>query len=66
MLYRADLEWLRSNDAMFNEERARRIAGLGQRAVVFAAGKYIGQRALTDLGIVFCQIPYEMHYPLRG
>ncbi len=66
LLYRADLEWLRSNDAMFNEERARRIAGLGRRAVVFAAGKYIGQRALTDLGIVFCQIPYEMHYPLRG
>ena len=66
LLYRADLEWLRSNEAMFNEERARRIAGLGRRAVVFAAGKYIGQRALTDLGIVFCQIPYEMHYPLRG
>ena len=66
LLYRADLEWLRSNEAMFNEERARRIAGLGRRAVMFAAGKYIGQRALTDLGIVFCQIPYEMHYPLRG
>ena len=66
LLYRADLEWLRSNDAMFNEERARRIAGLGRRAVVFAAGKYIGQRMLTDLGIIFCQIPYEMHYPLRG
>ena len=66
LLYRADLEWLRSNEAMFNEEPARRIARLGRRAVVFGAGKYIGQRALTDLRIVFCQIPYEMHYPLRG
>ncbi len=66
LLYRADLEWLRSNEAMFNEERARRIAGLGRRAVVFAAGKYIGQRALTGMGIIFCQIPYEMHYPVRG
>ena len=51
LLYRADLEWLRSNEAMFNEERARRIAGLGRRAVVFAAGKYIGQRALTGMGM---------------
>ena len=63
--YRADLEWLQSHDAMFNEERAKRIAAVnkeaGRKAVVFAPGKYITQRDLTQMGITFCQLPYEMH-----
>ena len=32
-----------------------------KRAIVFAPGKYIGQRELTAQRITFCQIPYEMH-----
>ena len=70
LLYEADLEFLRSKAAMLDESRAKGIAAAvkagGRRAVVFGAGKYIGQRMLTDMGITFCQIPYEMHYPLRG
>ena len=50
---------------MLSEARARRIAGsikpLGKKAVVFAPGKYIGQRELTRLGITFCQLPYEIY-----
>ena len=61
LLYRPDLQWLRSNAAIFNGEQAQRIADLGRPAVVFAAGKYIGQRELSAMGITFCQIPYEMH-----
>ena len=29
--------------------------------MVFGPGKYIGQRDLTPMGIIFCQLPYEMH-----
>ncbi len=64
LLYKPSVEWLRSNDAALNKERAERIskaAGKDKRAVVFAAAKYIGQRDLTRMGITFCQLPYELH-----
>ena len=66
LLYRPDIEWLRSNAAILNEEQARRIHAVGRKARVFAADKYMGQRFLTDLGITFCQIPYELHRPVRA
>ena len=61
LLYRPDIEWLRGNDAILNEQQAKRIHELGRNAVVYAADKYMGQRFLTDMGITFCQIPYELH-----
>ena len=61
LLYRPDIEWLRSSEAILNEQQARRIRNVGKKAVVFAADKYMGQRFLTDMGITFCQIPYELH-----
>ena len=64
LLYRPDLEFLRSNDAVLNEERAKRISAAARaanrQAVVFAAAKYIGQRDLSAWGITFCQLPYEL------
>jgi len=65
LLYRPDIEWLRSNDAILNEQQARRIKSIGNKAVVFAADKYMGQRFLTSMDITFCQIPYELHQPVR-
>ena len=65
LLYRPDREWLRGGEGMLSEACARRIAGaikpLGRKAVVFAPGKYIGQRELTRMGITFCQLPYEIY-----
>lgn len=47
---------------MLNEEVARGIEKANRRknkkAVVFAPGKYLGQRELTKMGITFCQLPY--------
>ena len=64
LLYRPDWEYMCGNDAMLNEERAKRIGAAvraaGRRAIVFGAGKYLGQRQLTALGITFCQLPYEI------
>ena len=68
LLYRPDLEWLQGNDGMLNETRAQRIGYAarqsGKKAVVFGPGKYIGQRELSAMGIIFCQLPYEMHLPV--
>ena len=65
LIYEPDLEYLRSEAAMFNGARARSIeaaiAKEGRKAVVFGPGKYIGQWELTDMGIVFCQLPEEMY-----
>ena len=65
LLYRPNIEWLRSNDAILNEQQAWRIKSIGRKAVVFAADKYMGQKFLSDMGITLCQIPYEMHQPVR-
>ena len=61
LLYRPDMEWLRSSEAILNAEQAQRIHEVGRKAVVFASDKYMGQRFLSDMGITFCQIPYELH-----
>ena len=65
LLWKSDEEWLRSVDAVLNSERAERVGAAcraeGRKAVVFAPAKYIGQRDLSDLGITFCQLPYDLH-----
>ena len=65
LLYKPDLEWLRSNAAILNLERAERIRDgsreNGRKAIVYAAGNYIGQRELTQMGIIFCQLPDALH-----
>ena len=65
LLYTPDLEWLRSNAAILNLERAERIhdasSETGRKAIVYAAGNYIGQRELTKMGIIFCQLPDTLH-----
>ena len=65
LLYKPELDYLRSDDAVFNLERAERIRYVcnenGRKAIVYAAGKYIGQRELTSMGIIFCQLPDALH-----
>ena len=50
---------------MLNLERAERIRDAnhqnGSKAIVYAPGKYIGQRELTGMGITFCQLPHVLH-----
>ena len=70
LLYEPDVEWLRSEQAVLNEPRARRIRDARtewtRRAVVFAAAKYMAQDDLTfEFGVTFCQLPFEIQR-LRG
>lgn len=63
LIYRPDPVWMRSNEAMLDMPTAERIhaAADGKPALVFAAGKYMGQKALTQMGITFAQLPYSIH-----
>ena len=65
LLYKPELDYLRSDDAVFNLDRAERIRDVcsenGRKAIVYASGKYIGQRELTGMGIIFCQLPDALH-----
>ncbi len=65
LIYKPDLEYLRSNEAILNLAHAKRIQDSshenGKKAIVYAAGNYIGQRELTKMGIAFCQLPYAIH-----
>ena len=65
LIYEPDLAFLRSNEAILNMEQAKRIRDSsqdnGKKAIVYAAGNYIGQRELTKMGIAFCQLPYAIH-----
>ena len=69
LLYRPCLQYLRSNEAILNLERAERIAKAscqnGKKAIVYAPGKYIGQRDLTELGITFCQLPHALNEKVK-
>ena len=64
LLYEPDLDFLRSKQAVLNEERASRIGKdsrkHGKEAVVFAAAKYLGQRDLSEHGVTFSQLPWEL------
>lgn len=66
LLYEPGAQWMRSNEAMLDLTTAERIAKAAKAdgcrpTLVFAAGKLMGQRALTGLGLVFCQLPYSVH-----
>lgn len=70
LIYRADADFMRSDEAMLDMATAERIAaagaGSGKPILVFAAGKYMGQKQLTAMGLTFAQLPYAIHRMLPG
>lgn len=65
LIYKPDINFLQGEEAILNKEHAVRIHEACQKdskkAIVFAAGNYIGQRELTNMGIVFSQLPYALN-----
>ena len=65
LLYQPNIEFLSSDDAILKQEHAQRIRDASsknsKKAIVYAAGNYIGQRELTKMGIAFSQLPYALH-----
>lgn len=67
--YQPDRAWLRSGEAQLHENQVRDITARkppGKKALVFAVGKYMSQKALTPLGVEFCQLPYAIHRMVGG
>ena len=62
LIYEPKLTFLRSAESALNGDRAERIAKQAKTkkktALVFATHKFMGQKELTTMGIVFCGLPY--------
>ena len=65
MIYRPDVDFLRSNESAITRDLAQRIGAAakkaGKTALVFAPWKFISQKELTQNGVTFCQLPYAIH-----
>ena len=63
LIYKPDLNWMRSDEAALTVEFADRIAAeAGNKPVlVYAAQKFMSQKALLPKGITFCQLPYSIY-----
>ena len=65
LIYEPTLEFLESNASALDGARAEQIAKAcketGKKAYVYAPQKFISQKELTDMGITFCQLPYNIH-----
>ncbi|PIZ30016.1 MAG: hypothetical protein COY40_05580 [Alphaproteobacteria bacterium CG_4_10_14_0_8_um_filter_53_9] len=65
LVYKPDLAFMRGNESALNMPLARSIAKAREdskkTALVFASQKFMGQKELTEMGIVFCQLPYALH-----
>jgi len=63
LIYKPDLEFLKSNDSALTLSRAEKIARTHQdkRHLVFAPAKFVPNKALMPLGIEFAQLPYAIY-----
>ena len=65
LIYEPSLDFLESNASALDGERAEQIAEVcketGKKAYVYAPQKFISQKELTNLGITFCQLPYNIY-----
>lgn len=63
LIYRPDLEFMRSNDAALSIDVAKVIAkaAKGMPTLVYAAAKFMSQASLSAHNITFCQLPYAVH-----
>ncbi len=62
LIYEPKLAFLRNPESALNSDRANRIAKQAEIkkkiAIVFATHKFMGQKELSEMGIVFCGLPY--------
>lgn len=65
LIYEPTLQFLESNKSALDGGRAEQIAKAcketGKKAYVYAPQKFVSQKELTDMGITFCQLPYNIH-----
>jgi len=68
VVYKDDVNFLKSGESALNMPLAESIAAErnGKTALVFASHKFMSQKALSEMGVTFCQLPYAMHRIMEG
>jgi adenine-specific DNA-methyltransferase len=65
LIYRPDLEWLKSPEAALTLSKAREFAALhpGDRHLVFAPARYVSQKILAEenLPLEFVPLPFALY-----
>ena len=65
LIYEPSLDFLESTASALDRARAEQIAKAcketGKKAYVYAPQKFVSQKELTNLGVTFCQLPYNIH-----
>ncbi len=65
MIYRPDMDFLRSAESALTLDLAERIGKAAQQkgktALVFAPWKFVSQKDLSKQKVTFCQLPYAIH-----
>lgn len=63
LIYRPELDFLKSRDAALNLATAERIRAFdaGKRHLVFAPARYVPQRKLLELGVEHAPLPYALY-----
>ncbi|PKM05626.1 MAG: site-specific DNA-methyltransferase, partial [Gammaproteobacteria bacterium HGW-Gammaproteobacteria-4] len=63
LLYRPDLDFLKSRDAALSLAAAERIAASDphKRHLVFAPARYVPQKKLLELGVEHAPLPYALY-----
>lgn len=63
VIYKPELDFLRSGESALNMPLAESISGTRDKktALVFATHKFMGQKELSARGITFCQLPYQLY-----
>ena len=66
LIYEPSLDFLESTASALDGTRAEQIAKAcketGKKAYVYAPQKFVSQKELTNMGIIFCQLPYNIHH----
>lgn len=63
LIYKPDLDFLKSNDSALTLSRAEAISKTlkGKRHLVFAPVKFVPNKALLPIGVEFAQLPYAIY-----
>ena len=72
LVYKPDLEFLKSRDAALTLDLAERIAkmkdakGTNKRHLVFASAKYVPNQMLLPLGVEYAPLPFALYRVEKG
>ncbi len=64
LIYKPDLKFLQSKESALNgdimERIAQKVLQKKKKALVYASHKFVGQKELTQNGIIFCGLPFSI------